>query len=137
MSLLSEDVDYKVPVRITKERFSDSTFSERSYFINDDHSSLSARVDRLNTDFAWSEDPPSRTRRLVTNIRIKGREGDEVSVENSILIQRNQGDTEEIDLLTAEREDTIRIVGDELELASRTVYLDHTVLDTDSLSIFL
>src|SRR6202043_2283814 len=38
--------------------------------------SLSGRVARLDTGMAWAEDPPSRTRHLITNIEIEAGEAD-------------------------------------------------------------
>ena len=37
---------------------------------DEDIETLSARVARLDTGMAWAEDPPSRTRHLITNIEV-------------------------------------------------------------------
>jgi p-cumate 2,3-dioxygenase beta subunit len=56
--------------------------------IDDDHLRLVWRVNRLKSRHAHREFPWSRTRRLVTNIRIVDARGDEVDVEASILVYR-------------------------------------------------
>ena len=37
---------------------------------DEDIRTLTARVARLDTGMAWAEDPPSRTRHVITNIEI-------------------------------------------------------------------
>ena len=36
---------------------------------DEDRYSLEKRVERLDGDHAWTEDPPSRTRHFVTNVQ--------------------------------------------------------------------
>ena len=37
---------------------------------DEDHYTLGLRIERLEGRHAWTEDPPSRTRRFVTNVRV-------------------------------------------------------------------
>src|SRR5262249_32256878 len=37
---------------------------------DEDIATLKARVARLDTGMAWAEDPPSRTRHLITNVEV-------------------------------------------------------------------
>src|SRR4029453_18369602 len=56
---------------------------------------LQARIARLETGMAWAEDPPSRTRHLITNIEVE--EGDtapELKVYSNYLVYRTRGETE-------------------------------------------
>ena len=48
--------------------------------MKDTYASMRLRVDRLQTEHAWAEDPPSRTRRVVTNIRVRELGPGEVTV---------------------------------------------------------
>lgn len=143
LELLAEDVDYRVPIRTTRERTADTEFSDESYHLKEDRSSLAVRLERLENDFAWSEDPPSRNRRFVSNVRVTGHDpeparGDpEVQLRNNLLLFRSFDDDTEPDLLSAERHDTIRHGESGWQLAGRTVYLDHTVVPTDSLTVIL
>jgi len=43
---------------------------EMTHF-DEDRYSLEKRVERLEGDHAWTEDPPSRARRFVTNVRVR------------------------------------------------------------------
>lgn len=141
--LVTEDIDYRVPVRTTRERSADSEFSDQAYHLKEDYGSLRVRVNRLENDFAWSENPPSRTRRFVSNVTVMGTRtrtehtDRELDVRSNLLVHRAQEDETTPDLLSAERRDTLRQTDDGFRLAARTVLLDHTVLPTDSLSILL
>lgn len=136
LELLTEDIDYRVPVRTTRERSANS-FSNDSYHFKDDYSSLETRIERVATDYDWSENPPSRTRRFVAGIRIVDTEDDEVKVNSNLLLYRNRQEKRQPDIISAARTDTLRRVNGGLKLSSRTVFLDHTFLQTDRLSIFL
>ncbi|MGE3619644.1 MAG: aromatic-ring-hydroxylating dioxygenase subunit beta [Acidimicrobiia bacterium] len=56
--------------------------------ISDDRAQISARVKRLRSRNAHAENPRSRTRRLVTNVRIAGRTDDELRVTASFMVHR-------------------------------------------------
>jgi p-cumate 2,3-dioxygenase beta subunit len=56
--------------------------------IDDDYLRLSWRVKRLKSRHAHREFPWSRTRRLVSNVRVVEVRGDEIDVEASILVYR-------------------------------------------------
>ena len=43
--------------------------------LDEDKASLTGRVARLDTGMAWAEDPPSRTRHLITNIEVEPGDG--------------------------------------------------------------
>ncbi|MFC5134751.1 MULTISPECIES: aromatic-ring-hydroxylating dioxygenase subunit beta [Haloferacaceae] len=139
--LLTEDIEYLVPRRVTRERGSErSEFSGKGFLYRDDHGTLSTRVERFDNDYAWAENPPSRTRRFVSNVRaseLSNNEADDVAVKSNLLLYRSQGDTADHDLIVGEREDRLRRVDGEFKLAKRTVYLDQTVLATRNLSFFL
>src|ERR1700686_4706103 len=52
---------------------------------------LVARVARLDTGMAWAEDPPSRTRHLITNIEIEPGEADsELKVYCNFIVYRSR-----------------------------------------------
>lgn len=138
-TVLTDDIDYRIPIRTTRERSAETEFSENSYHMQEDRGSLKVRVERMENDFAWSEDPPSRNRRFVSNVRVVDRDEavGEVAVKNNLLVHRTRADDTDPDLISGERHDTLRRVGDGWKLAERRVLLDHTVLGTPSLSIIL
>lgn len=145
--LVTEDIAYRVPIRTTRERSNRDEFSDTAYHMKDDWGTLKVRSERMENDFAWSEDPPTRTRRQVSNVRITGVDSDEIQLKNNLVIVRSRKDETEAEFLSMERRDTLRVTeggyvprgGQEpgLKLAHRRVLLDHTVLPTDSLSIIL
>ncbi|MEY7851084.1 3-phenylpropionate/cinnamic acid dioxygenase subunit beta [Natrarchaeobius sp. A-rgal3] len=137
LDLLTEDVRYDMPLRVTRDRGSDrSEFSVEGYNYREDRSTLEARVDRFQSEFAWSEDPPTRTRHFVTNVRVDGVDGDELSVKNNLLLFLAQGEEAEGTTVSAERHDVLRRVDGSLKLAERDIRLDHTVLPMKNISVF-
>lgn len=137
LEMLTEDVTYKMPVRVTRDRTSElPEFSNRAFSFSDNRNTLEARVERFNSEFAWSEEPPSRVRHFVSNVRVTGRDGDEISVKCNLLVHRSQGDTPDSVYMSGERNDTLRRVDGELKLATRQILVDHTILPMRNLSIF-
>lgn len=137
LDLLTEDVSYDMPIRVSREKGAErSEFSRQGYNYREDRSTLESRVERFQSEFAWSEDPPSRTRHHVSNVRVKGVDGDEVQAMTNLLLFRGQGEDTHGVVLSAEREDTLRRTDDGLKLADRTVHLDHTVIPMKNISVF-
>ena len=83
LEMLTDDVRYWMPIRSNRypvnskaisildgSRYEESEVSsERDLALMDeDKDSLTRRIDRLDTGMAWAEDPPSRTRHIITNI---------------------------------------------------------------------
>ncbi|RDI94794.1 aromatic-ring-hydroxylating dioxygenase subunit beta [Meiothermus sp. QL-1] len=143
LGLLAEDVRYQVPVRVTKERGPEGGVSgvmEGMCHLDEDYTSLEMRVARLETGFAWAEDPPSRLRHFVTNVRIGEPKptplGEEAEVRSNLLIFRSRWDRPDYTLLAAERRDVWRQVDGGWRLARRTVILDSATLPTHNLSFF-
>src|SRR5262249_57831079 len=56
--------------------------------INDDMARLRGRVERLKSRHAHREFPWSRTRRFVTNVRIKDINGEEIHANASFIVYR-------------------------------------------------
>lgn len=138
LDLLTEDVSYRMPIRVTRERGSSrSEFSDSSYNFDETRQTLEARVQRFQTDFAWSEDPPSRVRHFVSNVEVQNVDGDELQVSNFLLLHRAQGEEMDSVFLSGERADVLRRVDGDLKLAAREIYVDHTRIPMRNLSIFL
>jgi 3-phenylpropionate/cinnamic acid dioxygenase small subunit len=138
LGMLHPEIDYRVPIRVTRERAAGPGFSSEGYHLFENHSSLTTRVDRLGTDYAWAEDPPSRTRRLLGNFRVFSLEGTaDLRVRHNLLVYRERLDDPDPQLLSGEREDDLRERDGELRLVRRLVLLDHSTLMTPNLGIFL
>ena len=138
LALLTEDVAYRMPIRLTRERGEAGDHSTEMQYFWDDHATLTLRVRRLRTEFAWAEDPPSRTRHHVSNVRISfTRESDECEVRSYVLIYRNRGEAARHDLISGERTDTLRRVNGAWKLARRIFLVDQATLETPNLAILV
>jgi 3-phenylpropionate/cinnamic acid dioxygenase small subunit len=138
LELCADDIEYIVPVRVTRERGAEqSEFSADANIFKEDHLSLDARVRRFDKEYAWSENPPTRMRRYVTNIRFERIEEDELEVKTNLLVYRSKEDEVDADIIAGVRKDVLERVDGDLQLAKRRVELDHIVLDTRPLSTFL
>lgn len=137
LNLLCEDIRYLMPVRVTTARGAGfDSLADMGRF-DEDIYALRKRVQRLATDHAWTEDPPSRTRHFVTNVRTFRHQAGELRVESALLLFRSRGDTREPDLVSAGRTDLLRETGEELRLARREIKVDESVLRTQNLAVFL
>jgi phthalate 3,4-dioxygenase subunit beta len=142
LGLLCDDIRYVMPVRVTTARGAGfDSLADMGHF-DEDIYALRKRVQRLATDHAWTEDPPSRTRHFVSNVRtFRGADGErgdrELTVESALLLFRSRGDTREADLLSAGRTDVLRCGDQGYRLASRVIKVDESVLRTQNLAVFL
>jgi p-cumate 2,3-dioxygenase beta subunit len=75
LGLLTEDASYYVPPNDKP----DGDHRYTLFIIADDIIRLRERIIRLNDPNCHAEYPPSHTRRLITNVRIIGVEGDTIS----------------------------------------------------------
>mgnify|MGYP002400469480 CR=1 FL=1 len=137
LALLTPDVGYRMPVRRTLLRRDGLGHEPGSFYFEEDASSLAVRVSRLTDTNAWAEDPPSRVRRFVANVRVIEGGSDEVEVSSYLLVLRNRWSNPSYDILTAQRRDLLRRMTGEWRLADRTVHVDQAVLGTPNLAIFL
>lgn len=138
LDLFAEDATYFMPIRRTRmahELDREFTKPDEMAFFNDTKFLLAGRVAKLRTGRAWAEDPPSRTRRLVTNVRVVGEESDELSVESNFLLYRTRLDSLE-DTWVGSRQDVLRRHGGSFQIAARTILLEQTVLLSRNLSNF-
>ena len=137
LDLLCEDIRYLMPVRVTTARGAGPGPLAGMGHFDEDMYALRKRVQRLATDHAWTEDPPSRTRHFVTNVRTFRAAAVELHVQSALLLFRSRGDTREADLLSAGRADLLRETADGLRLARREITVDESVLRTQNLAVFL
>jgi phthalate 3,4-dioxygenase beta subunit len=138
LGLLTADVRYVMPVTVTMVHDAVDRGSGMAHF-DEDRYAIEKRVQRLLTDHAWTEDPRSRTRHLVTNVRtFGGAEGDRIDVESTVLLFRSRGDDREPEWVCAHRRDVLRREPDGvLRLADRHITVEESVLRTQNLAIFL
>jgi biphenyl 2,3-dioxygenase beta subunit len=144
IDLFTEDVHYWLPTRMTRtnrERHREIADKDETALIDDDKYFLTGRVRRYTSGISWSEEPPSRTRRLITNIRVApATEPGELAVVSNFYVYRSRLERHQ-DWFIGERFDTLRPAGLETgypyQIASRKIVLEQTTLLAPSLSIFL
>src|SRR5919112_526950 len=113
LEFLSEDITYDVPLRVVREGLAEWELSPNGRIFQDNKQTLEVRVRRLETDFAWAEQPPSRTRHYVTNVLVDAGEQDgEYEVSSYCLIYRSRGDSIEPNFVSVFRKDLVRKTSD-------------------------
>lgn len=138
LELVAEDIEYRAPVRATRERGAgQSEFSEKAFIFKEDYDSLDARVRRFDTEYAWSENPPTRTQRNINNVRIGETRKDEIDIRDNIMLVRSREDQAEPNVMTGQRRSTLRVTTEGLKLSKRDVYLNQTVLEKPPLSFLI
>ncbi|HKW38930.1 MAG TPA: aromatic-ring-hydroxylating dioxygenase subunit beta [Burkholderiales bacterium] len=84
LDLLTADARYEVP---SNDR-PDADPADTLFTIADDIGRIRGRVTRLKDKNAHAEFPRSRTRRMISNVRIAGRNRRELSVEANFVVYR-------------------------------------------------
>lgn len=139
--LLTDDVRYWMPIRHNPLERAESITEELSkpgegFYFDDNKASLKIRVERAYAKNAWAEMPPSRTRHLITNVRVKKVDGLELQVHSNFLAYRSRMENDK-DMFVGTRQDLLRRVDGIFKIARRTIILDQAVLDAKNISVFL
>ncbi|MGE7588108.1 aromatic-ring-hydroxylating dioxygenase subunit beta [Peribacillus sp. NPDC101480] len=136
--LMHSSLRYQMPVRVNKEGVERPDYSTEMFTFNDDIELLKLRVDRLKTDYAWAEIPPSRTRRFVSNVRVKDYvEGEKAVVKSYLLIYRSRSTDIQHDLISGERNDEFIFEEGKWKLSKRIFIVDQSTINTRNLAIFV
>ena len=141
LDLFTDDVRYWMPIRHNPfERPADPTEElskpGEGYYFDDDKTTLRVRVERAYARTAWAEMPPSRTRHLITNVRLKSDDGEQIEAHSNFLVYRTRMEADQ-DLFVGTRQDLLRRSGGNFRIARRTIILDQAVLNAKNISIFL
>jgi len=138
LSAFAEDARYEIPVRVTREKLAEWELSPTSRIFDDTKQTLEFRVERLETDFAWSEQPPSRTRHYITNVLVEPTDkADEFRVHSNCLVYRSRGDEPNPSIFSAQRKDLLRRAGDSWQIVHRWAAIDQSLINAHNLSIFI
>lgn len=138
LDTLTDDVRYSMPVRVTTARGAGFNTSPGMDHFAEDKYSLTQRVARMGTEHVWAEDPPSRLRHFITNVRtFAGDDPAHLVVESAELLFRSRGDVNDAALMSCGREDVLRRCGDHWKLARRIILTDEAVLRMQNLAVFL
>lgn len=118
LSLFAHDGTYEIP----STDCPDGSASETLYLVADSMTLLAGRVTRMKSPLAWVESPRSRTRRLITNVRVGPSEESELEVTANFCIYRFKNGVE--DTYVGRYEHRLRIAGGELRFVRRRSLLD-------------
>jgi 3-phenylpropionate/cinnamic acid dioxygenase small subunit len=152
LALFTDDVRYWMPVRnnrypksskaikiLDPDRYVEEGLANENEmaYMDETKKTLAARVERLlDTGMAWAEDPPSRTRHLITNIEVvRGDAASELKAYSNFMVHRNRAETEQ-EVYVGARQDVFRRVDGTWKIARRKVILDQNVLLAKNVSIF-
>jgi 3-phenylpropionate/cinnamic acid dioxygenase small subunit len=132
IDLMAEDIHYWMPIRKNVkfgewEHENSDPATEISWF-DEGKDVLEGRVRQLVTGVHWAEEPVSRIRHLVTNVRVTGVNGDEISVSDNFFVWHNRL-LEEVNLFAGKRDHILRRDPETgFKVAKRTILLDQNVL---------
>jgi len=138
VAMLSKEIIYQAPIRLTRTGPNKDRDVMRTMFhFDEDYNSILMRTGRLAKS-AWAEDPPSRCRRFITNVRVgECDSAGEYEVVSYLFLERSRGDNPENEQLTAERRDIWRKDGGAFTLVRREIIVDQSVLGMSNLAVFL
>ncbi|MEU4650121.1 3-phenylpropionate/cinnamic acid dioxygenase subunit beta [Nocardia fluminea] len=146
LDLLADDLEYWAPTRTNRLRrqqaLSIAARGEAAYY-DETKESLTWRIRRFDSGMAWAEDPPSRTRHLVTNVvahhvdpdENTGFTSDDLLVRSAFLVYRNRLEREQ-NVFAGQRTDILRRDAGGLRVARRTILLDQNILQAKNISTF-
>jgi 3-phenylpropionate/cinnamic acid dioxygenase small subunit len=140
INIIADDIHYHMPIRRNVKfgeqyRENTSSLSEISWF-DEGKRTLAGRVRQINTGLHWCEEPFSRNRHIVSNVRVMEVNGDEVKVNSNFFVWQNRL-RDEVNLFVGKREDILRRDEEtQWKIAKRLILLDQNVLLAKVISTF-
>ena len=92
LALMAPDARYLVPSLDAP----DADHHDTLFLIADDRRTLASRVRQLLSGTTWAENPRSRTRRLITNVRLLAVEGGEARITANFAVWRFQHEQSDV-----------------------------------------
>ncbi|MDO4761626.1 MAG: 3-phenylpropionate/cinnamic acid dioxygenase subunit beta [Corynebacterium sp.] len=142
LELFDDDLYYWSPTRTNRLRRQQALAiagPDEAAFYDETKDSLAWRIRRFDSGMAWAEDPPSRTRHLITNLSARHAvdgEGNEVlEVRTNFLVWRTRLEHER-DIYAGTRTDLLRETADGYKIFDRRILLDINVLPSKNISTF-
>jgi 3-phenylpropionate/cinnamic acid dioxygenase small subunit len=140
INLMADDIHYFMPIRQNVkfgewDRENSDPASEISWF-DEGKDVLEGRVRQLVTGVHWAEEPVSRIRHIVSNVRVLGVEGDEISTSDTFFIWHNRL-LEEVNMFVGRRDNVLRRDPETgFKVVKRTILLDQSVLLAKVITFF-
>ncbi len=119
LELLTDDARYLVPPNDVPDGDPRNTL----FTIADDIRRIHGRIKRLKSADAHAESPRSRTRRMISNVRVVESGGDELVAEANFIVYRFRRN-ERVGEYVGRYRYRLRATGDGLRIAERRAILD-------------
>jgi 3-phenylpropionate/cinnamic acid dioxygenase small subunit len=136
LALTADDIRYRVHAKVARDADADAVDYA---IIDEDLVGLKSRIDQIsNPKLTRAENPPSLTRRVLSNIEAyEGGAADELLATSYLLAFRSRPSSPTGGFYVAERRDVVRKTAAGWRLAKRDVHLDHVMLFDGALSMLL
>jgi p-cumate 2,3-dioxygenase beta subunit len=122
LALLTDDAIYRIPPTDLPEGDPRNTL----FIIADDSFRIRSRVKQLLGKSAWAENPRSRTRRIISNVRVLGSDRDNILVAANFAVYRMR--YESVDTYVGRYEYKLVRIANELRIRERRAILDNEAL---------
>ena len=149
-ALITEDLRYIIPSRvnvlvnnrergnedmISIERELEGADSDGCPIREEGYMHMMIRVERAYKMNSWSENPPARTRRLVSNVEILSDEPEALTVISNFHMHYARPGSDNY-LYAGQRRDTLRKADGSYKIAHREVVLDYANVDYPTFGLF-
>ncbi len=129
LDLFADDVRYFAPVRAELGRGNeDLARGLRLSIFDDNKDGLKLRVARIRSGAAHADEPPSRVRHFVTNVRVLQCDGEKATVASNFIVFKSRHGRDET-LFVGRREDRWAGGPGNWKIAGRLIVLDHNILE--------
>ena len=129
LELFADTVRYWAPVRSNQARGKEDLRREHMVaHFDDDKAALAMRVQRIRTGAAHADEPPSRVRHFVANVRVLEAHDGSATVTSNFMVFKSRRGREET-LFVGCREDRWRRANGTWRLEERLIILDHDVIE--------
>lgn len=144
LDVLAEDISYRMFVlrNLSGKEQPTEYFDgplDISWF-DEGKETLSKRVQQIRTHQHWAEEPPSRTTRYLTNVRIldSGSDGasTQVRVRCNFMVNRNRNESDD-HVLCGHRIDLLARHQDSWQVKERKIYINQSTILMGSLSFIV
>jgi 3-phenylpropionate/cinnamic acid dioxygenase small subunit len=148
LSLLTDDIRYWMPSMSSHYGVSSKAFTpldrdqpERPEIqglalLDETKDTLARRIARLDSGMAWSEEPPSRTCRFISNVLVAESDTNAgLTVHSNFILYRTRSEQER-DFYVGSRQDVLRVADGSWKIASRKILMPQNVLASKNVSSF-
>jgi biphenyl 2,3-dioxygenase beta subunit len=141
LALMEKDIHYWMPIRTThqsRDKALEYVPAGGNAHFDETYERLRARIRGRLSGLNWTEDPPSRSRHIISNVIIREtKDANTLEVSSAFLCYRNRLERM-TDIYVGERRDVLRRVSDGLgfKIARRTILIDQSTITANNLSMF-